>query len=121
MRSRIVFLLVACLAILAAPWFLTPVQSQQPLGGIPSLPGASTSASASSAGDIICNVQLLPNGRTQVIVMDATTRSLASYHVDSDSGVISLKSVRSIFADLKLEEFNGMAPPVAEVRGVVGK
>ncbi len=44
---------------------------------------------------------------------------MAVYHIAPDMGVIELKSVRNIDADLKLKDFNGTKPTPDEVRAVV--
>ena len=111
-----------------------PVHSQNPLGNpTPNLiPNASqgqgggylpmssaSSTSSAAAGNLISHIQTLPNGITQQVLVDASLRSIACYHIDPSTGVISLRSVRKIDADLMLEEFNGTAPLPAEVRKVV--
>ena len=56
------------------------------------------------------------DGRQQVTVIDSKTRVMSVYHVDHKTGVIGLKSVRDISADLKMEEFNTDSPLPREIR-----
>ena len=57
--------------------------------------------------------------RQQLIVVDPETRGLAVYHVDNQSGEIALKSVRNIYYDLKINEFNGTSPLPREIRSLL--
>ena len=114
---------VLCLAslVVAGPLLLTELQSQQPpqpTGIYPSAtsPGAAASA---SAGSLISSVVQLPNGKTQLIVIDATSRTIATYFIAAETGGIELKSVRNIDADLRLMDVNGSKPSPDEVRAVV--
>ena len=75
------------------------------------------SAAAASAGNLALSVQQFSGNRTQLIVLDAERRSLACYHVD-EAGILTLKSMRSINADLQMEHFNGTPPLPKEVRQV---
>ncbi len=112
-----------CVAGLFAlgPVLISELQSQQP-GVTPSqylIPPGSGASSSASAGNLISSIQVLPNGRTQVIVVDAAARTIATYFVSSETGGIELKSVRNIDADLRLKDFNGAKPTPDEVRAVV--
>ena len=121
-RSLILSACGGALAVLAAS--AIPVSSQVPavapqvVSGSPLQIGGQAAAAASAAGDMIVHTAPLASGRTQVMVVDVGRRALAVYHVEPDQGVIGLKSVRNITADLQLDEFNTAAPLPAEVRGV---
>jgi hypothetical protein len=56
------------------------------------------------------------DGRQQIAVIDSKTRVMSVYHVEHKSGVISLKSVRSLSADLMMDEFNTDNPLPREIR-----
>ena len=60
-----------------------------------------------------------PENRQQLMVIDPRTRAMAVYHVDSATGVVSLKSVRNIQWDLMMSEFNGVSPLPREIRSMV--
>jgi hypothetical protein len=60
-------------------------------------------------------------GRQQVIVIDSKTRAMSVYHIENKTGVISLKSVRSISADLMVDEFNTDSPLPREIRAILKK
>lgn len=112
------------LAILAggivfAPLLLGQLSSQQPAIQAPMSNAAAAAGSTSAAaGNLVFSAQGL-NGRTQVVILDTSNRSLATYSVDAESGMIELKSVRNIDADLRLKEFNGTKPSPDEVRAVL--
>jgi hypothetical protein len=114
--ARASFCLVACLLIIS-PWLVQHLHSQQP--SLPSIAANSTNVAATSSGNIITAVQSLPSGYLQVVVVDSQARSMATYHVEPDTGGIVLKSVRNIEADLLLKDFNGSAPAPDEVRAVI--
>jgi hypothetical protein len=57
--------------------------------------------------------------RQQLTVVDPETCTLAVYHVDTSSGEIALKSVRHIYYDLRMSEFNGTSPLPREVRSML--
>jgi hypothetical protein len=61
------------------------------------------------------------DGQQQITVIDTKTRVMAVYHAAHQSGVITLKSVRDISADLKLDEFNTNSPVPREIRAILGK
>lgn len=60
-------------------------------------------------------------GANQVILVDSVKRVMVVYFVSPDTGIIQLKSVRNLAADLQLEEFNGSDPSPAKVRGILGQ
>ena len=59
------------------------------------------------------------DGRQQVVVIDSKSRVMSVYHIEHATGVISLKSVRSIEADLLMDEFNTGNPLPREIRAIL--
>ena len=121
MKTR-VSLLVLTAVLIAGPWWLSDLHSQPPAGFAVQSAGGTVgeaSSSAAAAGNLIASVQSLAGGRTQVIVVDAATRTIATYVVSAETSGIELKSVRNIDADLRLKDFNGAKPTPDEVRAVV--
>jgi hypothetical protein len=57
--------------------------------------------------------------KEQLTVIDPETRTLAVYHIDTSKGEIVLKSVRNIYYDLKMIEFNGTSPLPGEIRALL--
>lgn len=78
-------------------------------------PNHSTALTPSNGTHVVSNITV--NGVHQLVVLDPAIRSLAVYHVDS-TGNVQLRSVRSMVWDLKMEEFNGLAPLPSELRRV---
>ena len=56
------------------------------------------------------------DGKQQLTVIDPETRAMGVYHVDTSSGEIVLKSVRTLYWDLQMVEFNTTSPTPAEIR-----
>ena len=54
-----------------------------------------------------------------VMVVDPKSRVMSVYHINHASGAIALKSVRSIGADLMLDEFNTDSPLPREIRAML--
>jgi hypothetical protein len=61
------------------------------------------------------------DGRQQVTVIESKKRVMSVYHIDHKSGVITLKSVRDISADLMMDEFNTDSPFPREIRAILSK
>ena len=57
--------------------------------------------------------------RQQVTVIDPQSRVMSVYHIDHASGMISLKSVRNIRADLLMDEYNTESPLPREIRAIL--
>lgn len=58
-------------------------------------------------------------GRQQIVVIDSKSRVMSVYHIEHATGVISLKSVRNIQADLLMDEFNTDSPLPKEIRAIL--
>lgn len=57
-----------------------------------------------------------PQGPPAIVLLDPATQVLAVYHVDPASGRISLKSVRRVRYDLRLDEFETNKPSPIDLR-----
>lgn len=77
---------------------------------------ASPSQPSSAGGQTQVHSTLLPSGVQQVVVVDTRRESMAVYHIESATGKIQLKSVRSVRLDLAMEEFNATTPLPSEMR-----
>lgn len=58
------------------------------------------------------------NGIQQIVVVEASTRTMAVYHIDPTQGKIQLRSVRKLEWDLRMEQFNAQQPLPSELRQV---
>jgi len=70
-------------------------------------------------GEIITHQATVDDHRQQLTVIDPQLRTACIYHIDRDSGEISLKSVRNIHWDLQLSEFNSTSPKPQEIRAML--
>ena len=70
-------------------------------------------------GQLIALTSDLPGNHQQVTVIDAKARIMSVYHIEAATGVISLKSVRNISADLMMDEFNTESPLPREIRAIL--
>ena len=55
----------------------------------------------------------------QLAIVDQNARAIGVYHVHPTSGELSLKSVRNINWDLRLDEFNSVNPSTREIRALL--
>lgn len=69
--------------------------------------------------DLIALSSDLAGHHQQVTVIDAKARIMSVYHIEATTGVISLKSVRNISADLMMDEFNTESPLPREIRAIL--
>lgn len=74
---------------------------------------------AQRQSDLIALNSDVIEGRQQVVVIDARSRVMSVYHIEQATGVISLKSVRNIAADLLMDEFNTGSPFPREIRAIL--
>lgn len=70
-------------------------------------------------GELIALNSEVEEGRQQVVVIDPKSRVMSVYHIEHATGVISLKSVRNIHADLLMDEFNTESPLPKEIRAIL--
>ena len=57
----------------------------------------------------------------QLTLVETSKRTLCVYHIDSKTGEITLKSVRSYGWDLELEHFNGTEPLPGQIRSMLNR
>ena len=57
-------------------------------------------------------------GRQQVTVVDPRRQVMAVYHIDRNSGSITLRSVRNVQWDMVMEDFNSGSPTPREIRSI---
>ncbi len=72
-----------------------------------------------SPGELIALNSDVEEGRQQIVVIDPRSRVMSVYHIEHATGVISLKSVRNIHADLLMDEFNTESPLPKEIRAIL--
>ncbi|MCA9141714.1 MAG: hypothetical protein H6823_22750 [Planctomycetaceae bacterium] len=70
-------------------------------------------------GELIALNSDVEEGRQQIVVIDPKSRVMSVYHIEHATGVISLKSVRNIHADLLMDEFNTDSPLPKEIRAIL--
>ena len=70
-------------------------------------------------GELIALNSDVEEGRQQIVVIDPKSRVMSVYHIEHATGVISLKSVRNIHADLLMDEFNTESPLPKEIRAIL--
>ena len=68
---------------------------------------------------LVAHTQVLADGTQQLCVLDPRQRVMAVYHVEPDNGGISLRSVRNIYWDLRINHFNGTTPLPEEIRSLI--
>ena len=100
------------LGVLALTWAADDVAAQ-----FPQNPAALERALED--GSLLALSTTLEGGTQQVTVIDAKSRSMAVYHISPGDGVITLKCVRNIQADLEIDDLNGATPRPAEVRALL--
>jgi len=63
----------------------------------------------------------VPAGETrqQITLIDPVARSMSVYHIATDTGEITLKSVRRFHWDLQMDEFNGVEPTPRDIRSLI--
>ena len=107
MRAAVLGLLVG-LGVLLVLTFGFPEASAQRGASDRATPSADIMALSFDAGE----------GRQQVTVIDPRSRVMAVYHVDRATGALSLKSVRNVYWDLQIEDFNSANPTPREIRAL---
>ena len=87
-----------------------------PEGGKVFAQRTTTQWSDESAGGLIALSETVEQKYQQLTVIDPKLRVMSVYHVDLESGAITLRSVRNFHWDLQMMEFNGGAPLPREIR-----
>jgi len=59
------------------------------------------------------------DGAEYVALVDPVERVMSVYEVEPKSGEIRLKSVRNVYWDLKMDEFNGTSPLPSDIRAML--
>ena len=59
------------------------------------------------------------NNVEYVALVDPLERVMSVYEIDPQSGEIQLKSVRNVYWDLKMDEWNGTSPSPGAIRAMV--
>ncbi len=118
MKRTIVCSLLALVGVLV---FGFQISNSQSPGTAPAavwnLPGPTSTGNE----NLLMHSGLSSSGANQVILVDTTKRVMAVYFVAPDTGIIQLKSVRNLNADLQLEEFNGSDPSPSKVRSILNQ
>lgn len=73
------------------------------------------------ASNLHTHVLPAEGGTPAVVVVDASQRVMAVYHVDKTTGEIALRSVRNITWDLQMLEFNSGEPLPQDIRNMRGE
>ncbi|HEX3998978.1 MAG TPA: hypothetical protein VHX65_10540 [Pirellulales bacterium] len=109
MRQTGLGALIGAILVLSAGWLvMSHNQASAQLNGLPE-----------QGGELITLTSAAPENRQQVTVIDPRSRRMAVYHVDSATGIVSLKSVRNIQFDLMISEFNGVSPLPREIQSML--
>lgn len=80
-----------------------------------------TRPASPSASPIAWQILENPNGPNAAYIFDPVRQVFAVYHVDSASGQIMLKSVRSLAADLQLDQFNSSNPAPKDIQSMLNE
>ena len=72
-----------------------------------------------SSSELITLQTPIDNVRQELTVIDPKARVISIYHVELPSGSITLKSVRNIYWDMQMVEFNGTSPLPREIRSML--
>lgn len=110
MKNAVLGVLVACGVISALVFVGSPPTK---VFGSPAGAGPASSHGLMAVGCIATD-----KGQ-QLTVLDPETKVMGVYQVDTASGEIVLKSVRNIYWDLQMVEFNTTNPSPAEIRSLL--
>jgi hypothetical protein len=114
MRNAVVGIVIG--SVLAVACLNTELQQGHLFGQFSSAVGSETGP---SSVELIALSSDAANGPQQVAVIDPKSRVMSVYHIDHSTGMISLKSVRNIHADLLMDEFNTGNPLPREIRAIL--
>ncbi len=94
-----------------------------PNGGSPQvmeigLTGPSTVGNSQVGGGPEWQILQNPNGPHTAILFDPIRQVIAVYQIDSASGAITLKSVRNVSWDLRIEDYNSNKPAPKDIRAM---
>ena len=68
---------------------------------------------------LVTHAHVLADGTQQLCVLDPRQQVVAIYHIDPAKGGITLRSVRNIYWDLRINHFNGTTPLPEEIRSLI--
>lgn len=85
------------------------------------LPSPSPPALVAGAGELLGFVNPAAQNGQHVTIVNASRGTMLVYHVDGQSGQITLKSSRRLTWDFSLDEYNATAPLPTEIRQMVEK
>lgn len=96
-----------------------PAAAQRP-GGVAATPVAATTRHAQDRGQSgeLLALSMDVEGRQQVTVVDPRRQVMAVYHIDRNTGSITLRSVRNVQWDMVMEDFNSGSPTPREIRSI---
>jgi len=86
-------------------------------GGVPTVGWAQ---SAPSVPNLAAFSAVVEGKYQQLIVVDPFQRVIAVYHVRLETGALELKSIRNIFWDMQLVDYNGQRPLPQEIQSMIG-
>ncbi len=99
--------------------YMTGLQSQQRYDGTTGWVQPTQAPVATSSEHMLMSSVLMPDTTQQVILIDSHAKSLAVYHIQPSSGVITLRSQRNISADFRMDEFNTADPTPEKIRAIL--
>jgi hypothetical protein len=114
-------LICAILALIGLVVVGTRYSNSQSSGTVPAAGWSLPSPTSTANDSMLMHNGFSSSGNQQVILVDTAKRVMAVYFIAPDTGGIQLKSVRSIAADLQLEEFNGADPSPSKVRSILNQ
>lgn len=97
-------------------WFAFALGDQ----GRQAVAGSLDAAGDANSVDDSVSVFATADGR-QLTLVEKNKQALCVYHIDSKTGEITLKSVRSFGWDLELEHFNGTEPLPRQIRSMLNR
>ena len=71
------------------------------------------------ASELIALSETVDQKYQQLTVIDPKLHVMSVYHIDFQSGAITLRSVRNFHWDLQMMEFNGSAPLPREIQALL--
>ena len=87
--------------------------------GAPELLHEQPPAMAAEAGDLMGFVNPNAVGGQQVTIVNASRSTMLVYHVNSETGQITLQSSRRLTWDFSLDQYNATTPLPTEIRQMV--
>lgn len=120
--TLLIVLAAAALSAWAQPGTPGGQVSQAPMAAAPAPANPVAVVQPGAAGDrsgMIAFAAPVSEKLQQIVVIDTRDRVMAVYHVELQTGVAELKSVRKIHWDLQMEQFNGTSPLPQAIRAKI--